>query len=89
MGEQGVGAQPRLRAVVKTKIKTISLQHSGIKFVMQFFKHPNQALGVDGFFFGLEFAAFFKSFKYAVRANQRKVGVGCLLAFVVHVDLLG
>ena len=46
--KQGVGVQPRCKALVKT----IGLQHGGIEFVMQLLKHADQALGVDGFVFG-------------------------------------
>ena len=65
------------------------MQHGGVEFVMQFFKHADQALGVDGFFFGGQVTARFQGFEHVVHACQRQAGVGSLLAFAVGVDLLG
>ena len=65
------------------------MQHGGVEFVMQFFEHADQALGVDGFFFGCQVAASFEGFKHVVHACQRQAGVCGLLAFAVGVDLLG
>ena len=81
VAEQGV--------VAYTSFQPIGLQHGGVEFVMQLFQHANQALGVNGFFFGGQLAAFFQGFEHVVHARQRQARVGGLLAFSVGVDLFG
>ena len=72
--------------------QAVGLQHGGVQIVVQVFEHADQALGVNGFFFGAQYSfglGLSKDFQHVVHACQREAGVGGLLAFTVRVDVFG
>jgi hypothetical protein len=49
-------------------------QHRGVELVVQLAQHAHQALGVDGFLFGRECAAFAQGGQHVVEAGEGEAG---------------
>ena len=72
--------------------QAVGRQHGGVQLVVQLAQHAHQALGVLGFLFGGERAAFAQGGQHVVEAGEGEAGVagfGCQHALAVGVDLFG
>ena len=67
-------------------LPAVGFQHGGVQFVVQFVQHGRQAVGVQGFFLGVQRGVAALFFQHVIQAGEGDVGVSGLLFFAVGVD---